>query len=139
MVKLSENLVVLLGTVGGNVEFKEVGNDKKHLLKFSVVTNRLDEDRKERSSWIPVLVWGKMADSLANFIEKGRVVYVKGSWRNSVYKAKKGYTKRHSYCQAALVICMPKKEKPLDPEKEMSEEYEYPKEWDEMNEEEEPL
>lgn len=139
MVKLSENLVIIQGIIGGNAEYKEVGKDKKHILKFSVVTNRLDDDRKERSTWIPIITWGKMADSLSTFIEKGRSVYIRGSWRNSVYKSAKGYTKRHSYCQASLVICMAKGAAPLDPEKSMAEEYDYPSDWDKIDEEDEPL
>jgi len=60
------------------------------LLKFSLATSESYKDkdgqRKEKTEWHRVNVWGKRGEALAGFLRKGERVAVEGSIRSSSYE-----------------------------------------------------
>lgn len=80
------NRVTLLGNVGKDPELKTVGGTP--LAKFSVATNERykdrDGNRQDHTEWHNVECWGKTAEFVAQYVKKGRMVYIEGSLRTSV-------------------------------------------------------
>lgn len=68
------------------------------MVRFTVGSNRKYQDRntgemKEVASFIPCIVWNELAESAANYLKKGKRVYIKGRWENRKYQDKNGQDK----------------------------------------------
>lgn len=48
--------------------------------------DKSSNERKERTEWVSVTVWGKRADGLAKILSKGSRICVEGSLRTSSYE-----------------------------------------------------
>ncbi len=74
------NKVFLIGNVGKDAEVVQVGSSS--VAKFSLATKETWRDRdgnkKEATEWHNVEVWGKQADAIGKWIEKGRLVSIEG-------------------------------------------------------------
>lgn len=72
-----QNLTIA-GNVGNVKDIKEVGGDK--VLNFSIaVDNGKDKNGERReSTWYDCAMWGKRAESLAPYIQKGSKLVVTG-------------------------------------------------------------
>lgn len=70
--------VIIAGNVGNVKEVREVGSDK--VLNFSIaVDNGKDKNGERReSTWWDASLWGKRAESLAPYIQKGSRLTVQG-------------------------------------------------------------
>ena len=52
-------------------------------------TNNAGE-RQQRTEWHNIVVWGKLAETVAKFLQKGRQVYLEGRIQNRSYEDKEG-------------------------------------------------
>jgi single-strand DNA-binding protein len=70
------------------------------VANFSVATTERFKDRsgnrQERTVWHRVVVFGKSAENCAQYLGKGRQVYVEGRLSTREYEAKDGTGKRYS-------------------------------------------
>lgn len=69
--------VELIGIVGENVKLKAVGD--KSVLNFSVVANGMGKD--DEGQWHSCALWGARAEKLAEFIQKGKRVFIRGEYK----------------------------------------------------------
>lgn len=71
-------ILMIAGNVGNVKEVKQVGDSQ--VLNFSLaVNNGKDRDGEERDpTWYECAVWGKRAEALAPYIEKGMKLAVNG-------------------------------------------------------------
>lgn len=71
-------LLMIAGNVGNVKDLKDVGGDK--VLNFSIaVDNGKDKNGEKREpTWYDCALWGKRAESLAPYIEKGSKLAVNG-------------------------------------------------------------
>lgn len=85
------NKVILVGNLGGDPEVKKTTNGHSITL-FSVATSNSwtnrDGQKQENTEWHRIVVWGKLAETCAEYLAKGRKVYVEGrlqtrSWEDS--------------------------------------------------------
>jgi single-strand DNA-binding protein len=101
-----ENLVILVGRLGKDPELKYTPGGTP-VAKLSVATSEGWRDketgeRKERTEWHRVEAWNKLAETCAEHLKSGALVYVQGalhktSWEpapgvishNAIVKAKK--------------------------------------------------
>lgn len=83
------NKVILLGNLGADPELKVTSNGST-VLKLRLATSSSWKDdsgqRKERTEWHSVTLWGKRAEALAKFLKKGDRLYVEGEIRSSSYE-----------------------------------------------------
>ena len=91
------NRATLLGNLGDDPDLRTAQNGKS-LLKFSVATSqswidRESGERKERTEWHRVVIWGKRGEGLAKILIKGSRVYIEGEIRTQRYEDKEGVTK----------------------------------------------
>ena len=82
MHKNSMNKVILVGHLGQDPELKSTSTNI-HVVNISVATNESFKKKDEteytdRTEWHRCVAFGKTADYIANYITKGRLVYVDG-------------------------------------------------------------
>ena len=92
------NRVTLLGNLGADPETKKTASGQSitlfNLATSNSWTNR-EGQRQEHTEWHRVVVWGKQAETCADYLAKGRKVYIEGrlqtrSWEDE--KSQKRYT-----------------------------------------------
>lgn len=79
-----ENQCFITGNLGRDPEAKYTGNGKPY-CKFVVAASHKEKD-KEYTEWVPVQVWGPLAESCAGNLQKGSRVMVRGKFQTSRYK-----------------------------------------------------
>lgn len=74
------NKVILVGNLGTEPELKQTSGASQ-LCTFSVATSEKwthEGEKKEKTEWHKVVVWGKLAENCAKHLNKGKKVYVEG-------------------------------------------------------------
>jgi single-strand DNA-binding protein len=92
MASRSINKVMLLGHLGKDAETKFTPNGVSRST-FTIATNRRWKDQqsgewKEETEWHNVILW--RAENLANYLLKGKQVYVEGRLQTRSYEDKDG-------------------------------------------------
>ena len=94
----SVNKVILVGNLGRDAELRYTPSGAA-VAKFSLATTEVWNDksgqRQERTEWHNIDLWGKTAESLSEYLTKGKQVYVEGRLQTDEYTDKEG-TKRKS-------------------------------------------
>lgn len=94
----SVNMVCLLGNVGRQPEYK-VLQSGEGLLSFSMAMSESWKDKsgvqQESTEWVNITLFGKRAEALSRFIDKGQKLYVRGRLKTRKYQASDG-TDRYS-------------------------------------------
>jgi len=88
------NKVVLIGrlTADPNLKFTKGGTA---VTTFTLaVDRRFKKEGQPEADFIPIVVWGKQAESTANYVTKGKLVAVSGRIQTRSYEAKDG-TRRY--------------------------------------------
>ncbi len=67
----------LIGNLGKDGELKAVGDSS--VLNFSVAAKGTKKD--DEGQWFRCALWGKRAESLAEYLKKGQKVFVRGEFR----------------------------------------------------------
>ena len=78
----SVNKVILIGTLGKDPELKYTPQGTA-VTKFSMATNESFKDKqsgewKERTDWHNIVCWQRTAEVAAEYLKKGRKVYIEG-------------------------------------------------------------
>jgi len=92
MASRSVNKVLLIGHLGKDAETKFTPSGVS-MTKFSVATNRRWKDQqtgewKEETDWANVVLWRQ--ENLANYLTKGKQVYVEGRLQTRSWEDKDG-------------------------------------------------
>jgi single stranded DNA-binding protein len=102
------NRVMLLGNLGADPELR-VTPGGQAVLKLRLATNESYMDRnnvrQERTEWHRVTVWGRRAEALGKFLQKGDSLFVEGRLSTSSYE--KNGEKRYSTEVVANNIVLP--------------------------------
>jgi len=74
--------IIIIGNLGSDPEMRYMP-DGTAVANFSVATNRRWTDRssgqqKDETTWFRVSVWGRQAESVNQYLSKGRQVMVQG-------------------------------------------------------------
>jgi single-strand DNA-binding protein len=82
MAMASVNKVILVGNLGRDPEVRYTPQGTA-VANFTMATTERWSDpageKKERTEWHRIVVWGKQAQIVAEYMKKGRQVYVEGS------------------------------------------------------------
>ena len=85
------NKVVLIGRLTKDPELKFTPGNGTAVTNFILaVDRRFSKDGENEADFIPVVVWGKQAESTANYMTKGKLVAVSGRIQTRSYEAKDG-------------------------------------------------
>ncbi len=87
------NKAILVGNLGKDPELSYTQNGVAR-CRFSLATsesyNNNAGERQERTEWHNIVVWGKLAETVAKFLQKGRQVFLEGRIQNRSYEDKDG-------------------------------------------------
>ncbi len=75
------NNVMIIGNLGADPEMRYTPNGNA-VTEFRVATSRQytssDGERVDETEWFSVVAWGRLAETCAQYLSKGRQVYVDG-------------------------------------------------------------
>ena len=81
------NVVTLIGNLATDVDLKELGEDKK-VASFLLAIDRVGQDKG--ADFVRVDVWGKQAETCAQYLHKGRRVAIDGRLRSRSWEEPDG-------------------------------------------------
>ena len=94
----SVNKVILIGNLGQKPELKYLPSGQA-VCEMRLATNEVYNDkqnqRQERTEWHRVVVWGKTAENCAQYLDKGRQLYVEGRLQTRSWDDKTTGQKRY--------------------------------------------
>jgi len=89
------NKVTLIGRLTKDPELKFTPGTGTAVSTFTLaVDRRFSKDGQKEADFIPIVVWGKQAESTANYMSKGKLIGINGRIQTRNYDAKDG-TKRY--------------------------------------------
>jgi single-strand DNA-binding protein len=107
MSERSVNKAILVGRLGGDAETRYTQNGTP-VSRVSVAMNRQWKDRDDQihedTDWIPVVVWS--AERLAEYLTKGKQVYVEGRLQSRSYEDNAGVKRYVTEVVAQSVILL---------------------------------
>jgi len=89
----SVNKVILVGNLGRDIELRYTpGGAAVATLNLATteVWNDRSNQRQEKTEWHRVIVWGKQAESLREYLTKGKQIYVEGRLQTRQWDDKAG-------------------------------------------------
>lgn len=82
------NKALLIGRLGKDPELKYTSNGTAKLA-FSLATSEYYKDQAgekvEKTTWHNIVMWGQRAETMANYLKKGKLVFVEGKIDNRSY------------------------------------------------------
>jgi len=89
----SVNKVILVGNLGKDPELKHTSSGTA-VATMTVATNERYKDRsgewQDRTEWHNVVLWQRLAEIAAEYLKKGRSVYVEGRLQTRSWEDKQG-------------------------------------------------
>lgn len=89
----SVNKVILVGNLGRDAELRyTTGGSAVATLNLATTEQWKDKEgqKKEATEWHRVVVWGKTAETLAEYLTKGKQIYLEGKLQTRKWKDKEG-------------------------------------------------
>lgn len=91
-----KNKVQLIGNLGNAPEVKTLESGKK-MVRFSVATNEVYRNAKgekiTETQWHNLVAWGKIAEIVEKYLDKGKEIAIEGKLINRSYNDKEGNKK----------------------------------------------
>ncbi len=93
----SVNKVILLGNLGRDPELRYTPGGQA-VANFTLATNERyttkDGEKQERTEWHRIVAWGRTGEICAQYLSKGRSVYVEGRLQTREWEDKEGGKRR---------------------------------------------
>jgi single-strand DNA-binding protein len=91
------NKVILIGNLGRDPELRYTQSGQP-VANFSLATSeqfsKKDGTRDERTEWHRIVAWGRTAELCAQYLSKGRTVYIEGRLQTREWENKEGQKQR---------------------------------------------
>src|SRR5205814_1557664 len=105
----SVNKVILVGNLGRDAELRYTPSGTA-IAKFSLATTEKWTDKsggpQERTEWHNIDLWGKQAETLAEYLTKGKQVYVEGRLQSDEYTDKDGNKRKTTRVRCDRVVLL---------------------------------
>ena len=91
------NKVILVGNLGSDPELRSTGSGVS-ICSFSLTTSeswtdKQSGEKQERTEWHRIKIFGRLGEIAAEYLKKGRQVYIEGSIRTDKFTGKDGVEK----------------------------------------------
>jgi len=87
------NKVMLIGNLGADPEMRYTANGQA-VTTFNIAVNRnwtgRDGERREETEWVTVVCWEKLAETVSQYLQKGRRAYVEGRLQTRSWEGQDG-------------------------------------------------
>jgi single-strand DNA-binding protein len=91
------NKVILVGHLGRDPELRYTQNGQA-VANFSMATTesyaKRDGEREDRTEWHRIVAWGRLAEICAEYLSKGRQVYIEGRIQTREWEDREGEKRR---------------------------------------------
>jgi single-strand DNA-binding protein len=105
----SVNKVILVGNLGRDAELRYTPGGAA-VAKFSLATTEKWNDKsggqQERTEWHNIDLWGKQAETLAEYLRKGKQVYIEGRLQTDEYTDKEGIKRKSTKVRCDRVVLL---------------------------------
>ena len=105
----SVNKVILVGNLGRDAELRYTPGGAA-VAKFSLATTEKWTDKsgsqQERTEWHNIDLWGKQAETLTEYLRKGKQVYVEGRLQTDEYTDKEGIKRKSTRVRCDRVVLL---------------------------------
>ena len=105
----SLNKVILIGNLGRDPEVRYTQNGAA-VANFTLATNEVWTDksgeRQEKTEWHRIVVWGKQAEIVKEYLSKGKQVYVEGSLQTRQWDDREGHKRTTTEIKANRVLML---------------------------------
>ena len=89
----SVNRATILGALGKDVELRHTASGQA-VASFSVATSEKFKDKDgsyiDRTEWHAITLWGRLGEVAAEFLAKGKLVYIEGRIQTRKWQDKEG-------------------------------------------------
>jgi len=100
------NKVMLIGRLGGDPELRYTQGNTA-IATFSLATDESWTDgageKQSRTSWHRIVAWGKLGETISQYLHKGSQAYIEGSIQYREYEDKEGVKKTVSEIKAVTI------------------------------------
>jgi single-strand DNA-binding protein len=103
------NKVILVGNLGRDAELRYTpGGAAVATLSLATtdVWNDKGGERKEKTEWHRVILWGKQAETLNEYLTKGKQIYVEGRLQTREWNDKEGNKKYTTEIRGDRVVLL---------------------------------
>jgi|TARA_R110000824_G_scaffold247079_2_gene436192 single-strand DNA-binding protein len=93
------NSCTFIGNLGADPESKQGGNNT--VVNVSLAVNEewgTGDDRKSKVEWVPLVVWGRLAEVMEQYCKKGSKIYVQGRWQTRDWEDNEGNKHYRTEC-----------------------------------------
>ena len=105
----SVNKVILVGNLGRDAEVRFTPGGAA-VAKFSIATTEVWNDKagqkQERTEWHNIDLWGKQAESLSEYLVKGKQVYIEGRLQTDEYTDKEGVKRKSTKVRCDRIVLL---------------------------------
>ena len=96
------NRCEFIGNLGTDPEIRTTqGGDKVANLRLAVSERWKDRntgERREKTEWVTVTIWGQLAGIAEQYLRKGSKVYVAGKWQTRKWQDQSGQDRYSTEC-----------------------------------------
>lgn len=100
------NKVILIGNLGKDPELRYTQSGQA-FVNFTLATNEnwtdKNGERVEKTEWHRIVAWAKTAELCAQYLSKGRSVYIEGKLQTREWEDKEGVKRQTTEINAATV------------------------------------
>ena len=87
------NKVMLVGNLGADPEVRKTASQQT-VTQFNLATSESwvnkEGERQEKTEWHRIVVWGKLAETCAKHLSKGRQVFIEGRLQTRSWETEQG-------------------------------------------------
>ena len=91
------NKVILVGHLGRDPELRYTQSGQP-VANFSLATSesysKRDGEREDRTEWHRIVAWGRLAEICAEYLSKGRQIYIEGRIQTREWEDREGEKRR---------------------------------------------
>lgn len=110
------NKVMILGNVGKDPEIRYTPNGTPQTT-FSVATNRVykrpDGEQVKETEWFNVVLWAKLAEQMANMLQRGDRIYVEGRLHTRSWEGQDGKRQYRTEVIGDRVLLQGRRQQPV--------------------------
>ena len=106
----SVNKVILVGNLGRDAELRYTPGGAPvatlNLATTEVWNDKASGQKQEKTEWHRIVLWGKSAESLSEYLTKGKQIYVEGRLQTRKWQDKDGHEKYTTEVRGDRVVLL---------------------------------
>ncbi len=104
------NKVILVGNLGRDAEVRYTSGGAAvstiSLATTDVWSDKSSGERQERTEWHRVVLWGKQAETLSEYLKKGKQIYVEGRLQTRKWQDRDGNDKYTTEIRSDRIVLL---------------------------------